>query len=49
MHTVERSGAALLRDDLAGRFVSVIDELQAVLDRAHDCSEIHVLARRAAD
>ena len=48
MHAVERSGAALLCDDLSDRFVPVIDELQAVLDRAHYCSEIHVLARRIA-
>lgn len=46
MHAVEGSGANLLRDELASRFVPVIDELQAILDRAHYCSEIHVLAQR---
>lgn len=46
MHAVECTGASLLHDELAHRFAPVIDELQGVLDRAHYCSEIHVLARR---
>jgi SAM-dependent methyltransferase len=38
-----------LRADLVARLAPRIDELQAVLDKAHYCSEIHVLARRRND
>lgn len=40
------SGGSDLVDDLSLRMAPCIDDLQAVLDRAHYCSEIHVLARR---
>lgn len=48
INTVQLSGADALLDDLVNKFAPSIDDLQAVLDRAHTCSEIHVLARRSA-
>jgi SAM-dependent methyltransferase len=47
IHAVSENGSRELREDLLARFVPCIDGLQAVLDREHYCSEIHVLAQRS--
>ena len=49
INTVQLTGADALLDELVNKFAPCIDDLQAVLDRAHTCSEIHVLARRSTD
>jgi SAM-dependent methyltransferase len=46
LQTVTANGSQDLREELISRFGPCIDDLQAVLDRAHYCSEIHVLTRR---
>jgi SAM-dependent methyltransferase len=47
VHTVSANGSQDLRADLVNRLAPCIDDMQAVLDRAHYCSEIHVLCRRS--
>jgi SAM-dependent methyltransferase len=47
LHTTVKNGSDTLREDLLSRLTPCIDDLQAALDRAHYCSEIHVLTQRS--